>query len=129
LPDTARRVRDAVRRHRREAFVGVLVAGDDDLGACLVEVLPERAPTVVVAVQNTGAERRLVPDRRGALLRAGGKIRLEPLLLGRAGAPVHVVVERNHVPGPEVEAVVALRRVPRGGTEVAVIGRSARGRI
>src|SRR5205823_968879 len=82
-----------------------------------------------VAVENTGAERRLVPDRRGALLGAGGEVRLEPLLLGRPRARVHVVVDRDHVPGAEVVAVVSLRRVPRSGTEIVVVSRSARGGI
>src|SRR5205814_9741719 len=130
LPDPGRRVRDAVRRHRREAFVGVLVAVDDDLGACLIEVLPQGEPiSVTVAVENTGSERRLVPDRRGALLGAGGEVRLEPLLLGRPRARVHVVVDRDHVPDAEGVAVVSLRRVPRSGTEIVVVSRSARGGI
>src|SRR5207249_9415735 len=128
LPDPGRRVRHAVRRHRREPLVRVLVAVDDDLGACLIEVLPQGEPiSVTVAVENTGAERRLVPDRHGALLRARGEVRLEPLLLGRAGARVHVVVDRDHVPRPEVVAVVSLRRVTRSGTEIVVVSRSARG--
>src|SRR6266513_3108592 len=98
LPDPGRRVRDAVRRHRREPLVGVLVAVDDDLGTCLIEVLPQGEPiSVTVAVENTGAERRLVPDRGGALLRAGGEVCLETLLLDRPRARVHVVVDRDHV--------------------------------
>src|SRR5205823_12539317 len=51
----------------------------------------------------------------------------EPLLLRRPGAHVEVAVQRDDVPGAEVEAVIALARLARRRTEVAEIARSSGG--
>ena len=129
LPNAEHGVGRAGRRLRREAFVGVLVTVDDDIRAGLVQVGPDRVPGVVIPVQDPRAVLGLVPDRRGALRRARGEVGLEPLLLGRAGAGIDVVVDDDDVPGAEVEAVVALGRDPRGGAEIGVVRRGAGNRV
>src|SRR5205807_8008482 len=75
------------------------------------------------------AEARVVPVRQGTRLRRGGEVRSQPLLLRRAGAHVDGAVEHDHVPRPEVVAVIAFGGIARGRPEVAEVARGARGLI
>src|SRR5438132_9928599 len=109
---------------RREALVVVLVGGDDDLGAGLVEVVPERcgvAPTPL----DPGREHRIVPVREHALRGIRGQLGTQPGLLGRARTTTAdgraLGVERNDVPPADVETVVTHSETPGGGTKVSEV--------
>src|SRR4029077_5060669 len=80
LPDPGRRIRDAGRGLGREALVVVIVAGNRDLCAGGIEVLPQREREVVGAGP-TGAEPGVMPERDRARRAARREVRLEPLLL------------------------------------------------
>jgi len=82
----------------REALVAVVVPGDYDLGAGVVQCLPQRLSAEIAAVGHSRAEQRLVPHRERALRRVRGEIGAEPLLLGRPGGHRLVVVEHDDVP-------------------------------
>src|SRR2546428_1199513 len=71
----------------------------------------------------------MVPVRHGALRGVGGEIGPEPLLLGAARAHVDVAVERDHVPGPEIVAVVTLSGIARRRAEIAEVAGCARRQV
>src|SRR5439155_12125313 len=83
-----------------------------------------------------GAEARVVPERERALGGVGGQVAAEPVLLRRArvaAADLRAVrVDLDHVPGAEVEGVVALAAVARWSglladpVEVVEVARGAR---
>ena len=130
LPDPAIRIRDAGRRLRGESLVGVVVAGQDHIRVEVIERLVQRLHGRVIAVGGARAEARVVPHRHHAFRTACGKVGSEPLLLGGAGSArndraVEVRVQNDDVPGAQVVAVVALRRIARRGAEIGEV----RGRI
>ena len=88
-----------------------------------VQELPE--PVRVAGCAAPGTEERDVEERQGALIRMGGEIGREPLPLRAGGAAAAgrrtLGVERHQMPRPDVEAVVALRRIARLRTEVLVV--------
>src|SRR5436305_1033135 len=63
----------------------------------------------------------------GGACRGGREIALQPLQLRRRGADVDLRIERHHVPGAQVVAVVALPRRAGGAPEIAEIGGSSGG--
>src|SRR5919112_6129242 len=84
LPDAALGVCLTDRVLRGEAFVVVLVAGEDHLGPPFVEGLPQRLYVVGVAVFFPRAEARMVHvGQRAPLVFVGGEVRLEPAHLLR----------------------------------------------
>src|SRR2546430_4910501 len=79
------------------------------------------------AVRSARAEARQVEVCGGAACRGGREIALQPLQLRRRGADVDLRIERHHVPGAEVVAVVALPSRAGGVPEIAEIGGSPGG--
>src|SRR5688500_4835726 len=83
----------------------------------------------------------MVPDGRHAAGVALGEIRGQPLVLRRALARGHVAVQRHHVPGSELEAVVPepgrpgivaeVREIRRGTWRLVIVvaGRGTRARL
>ena len=63
------------------------------------------------------------------MLRMGGEVGPEPLLLGRAGTGRGDAVERHDVPRAEIVAVVALGRIARRGPEVGEVVPGGRARV
>ena len=125
LTDASDVVGRAVWCLRREALVVVGVPRQHDVGVRVVQRLPQRLEGGAGRVAPTRREPRLVPVGEGASGGMRGQVRPEPGLLGRARlAPAHgaaLGVQRDHVPGPGVERVVALRRVTRPGAEVGEV--------
>src|SRR5205814_10434184 len=99
-------VRRAVWPLRREPLVEMVVAHEYDVGAGVVERIPERAHVGERLV--TRAEQRVMPVGEGAIGRMRGEVGSEPLLL--RGARVAAAdrpagaVEHDDVPGAEVIA-------------------------
>ena len=118
-----------VGRLGREALVGVVVAAVDELGAVLVEQLPERGRLRERAVGGPGAPARVVPVGAHAASGVGGEVLLEPLVLLGAGAAaadqLAVAVQHHEVPAAEVVAVPALAALPGRGSEVGEVARGA----
>src|SRR5215475_10423259 len=81
--NSIRHVGLAVGSLRSEAFVIVIVAANDDVGAGVVERLPEWFERKVVAVFAAGAEERLVKIREFAGSRMRGEIGAKPFFLAR----------------------------------------------
>src|SRR5207247_2250777 len=106
-----------------EALVVVLVARDDDIGAGIVQRLPQRLGGRGAAVLAARAEARVVPVGKSAARRVPGEVGTEPLLLRRAGRRGDVAVEGDDVPRPDGVAVVPLPGVARERAEVRVIRR------
>ena len=125
LADAEGRVGGAAPVHRREALVVVPVAAEQDVGAAVVEVLPQ---LLHVRVVPGGRPARLVPDGDDVVRRRGGEVVLEPQILRRAGraasrqpvpgAGLALGVQHHHMPRvrarADVVAVVAERRSPAG---------------
>jgi hypothetical protein len=78
----------------------------------------------------TGTEQGVMEVGQGAGVRVGREIRHKPLLLRRTlSASSHlraVAVQRDDVPAALIVAVVALGRVPGGGTEIVEVAGSPR---
>jgi hypothetical protein len=83
LPDSVNRVGGAVGPLGREALVVVVVADEDQLGAVLVERLPERTDEEQVGLAGVIArrEQRVVPVRQRAGRFAPGELGAQPPLL------------------------------------------------
>src|SRR5690348_10986693 len=117
LPNAARRIEPTARVLRRESFVLMVVANEDELRVRVVEVLPKRRERAVIA-DATRAVTGVVPECQGATVRAGCQVVLEPDLLGRPGAAAAhfgaAGVQSDQMPRPEVERVVPLRRIAGG---------------
>src|SRR5215472_1465618 len=116
---------------RGEAFVVVVVAVEHDVGAGLIEVVPEVFHLGAVSVLVARAEQRYVPKRqratRGVLL----KILSQPLFLrGSLAAAANrrtLTVQGDDVPGSEIKAVITATRVARRLSKVSkVAGRTRR---
>src|SRR4051812_48145055 len=125
--------------HWGEAFVVVGVTVQDQVGARLSQDLPQWRDTWLLA--GVGASRGgvseartqgVVPHGRDAPARMGGQVSAQPSLLRRAGVAGHLVavgVQGDHVPAPDVEGVVALRRVAGSASEVAEVTRRGPRRV
>ena len=125
LADAARAVGISGGREWRETLVVVGVARDDDVGAGLVERLPERLHG---RLGLDGAEERVVEEREGAIGLCCCEVGAEPALLFRAGragdlAAARVRVQADHVPLAEVEAVVPLPGLAALRAEVREVAR------
>src|ERR1043166_1256712 len=77
--------------------------------------------------RRTRAEAREIEVGDDAAPRRRGEIALETRELRGRGADVDLRVERHHVPGAEVVAVVAFPRRPRIAPEITEVRRGARG--
>src|SRR3989304_863831 len=80
-------------------------------------------------MDEAGAVARVVPVGEDVAQLVGRQVSPQPRLLGGAGAAAAdlgaLAVEGDEVPGPQVEAVVALAGITGGGAEVAdVAGRA-----
>ena len=127
FPDPVGRVDSAARRLRREPLVVVIVPHHHHFRPGLVQCLPQRSRADRPTPAYPRGEERLVPDGERALLRAGGEIGAEPLLLVRTRGHRLVVVQRDDVPGAQIVAVVTGFLVSGGSPEVAeVTGRPGR---
>ena len=121
-----------------EPLVVVVVAGEHQVGAEVVERLPDRLHRRVAAVA-AGAEPGVVPVGQRAGSGIGREVGAEPQLLGRPGAAAAdgraVAVDRDQVPGADVEAVVPLGAIARrpalnaDAVEVVEVPPRARGLI
>ena len=115
----------AARGLEPEALVDVVVPVEDDVGAVVVERLPERPVGGVGAVGGTRAVQGVVPHRHRAVGVGGGQDAPQPLLLrGTGPAPADVGaagVEDDDVPGALAVVVVALGRIAGRGAEVRVV--------
>src|SRR6266849_1992033 len=83
LPNPSSRIGRARGRLRRKALIVVLVPGDHDLGAGVVQRLPQRLRRRQAAVLRSRAEPRMVPVGDGALLGAGREVLAQPRFLRR----------------------------------------------
>src|SRR5215212_1369490 len=132
LADAARRVPGPAPGLRRPALVVVVMAGEDELRACRIQRLPQRLHARVGAVV-AEAEVGVVPVGQRAGGGMGGEIVLEPGLLRRAHTTATglgaVGVEDHDVPGAQGVAVVALRGLPGGGSEIAKVAARATGEV
>ena len=133
LPDPARRDRARRWRLRREALVVVVVPDEDDVGAAVVQRLPEGAKASVGAVRRptrtAGGARRRACSRAGCAARSA---RSHCSCGDPSPQPTDVVavrVERDDVPGAEVEAVVALPGGAGRRAEVVEVARRVRGAV
>src|SRR5262245_54831161 len=107
------RIGRAARRLWGGSRVDVFVAVENDLGVVVVERLPQGLDVLrLAAVNRARIKERLVPIGQAALVGVGREIRSEPYLLGRAHRRRDLTIERDDVPVPEIEAVVALARGP-----------------
>src|SRR5206468_12975752 len=106
LADAARRVERAGGGLGREALVVVLVVRDDDIGAGIVQRLPQRLGGRGAAVLAARAEARVVPVGESAARRVPGEIDTEPLPCRGAGGAGVVPVGEVMWHGPEVVALV-----------------------
>src|SRR5581483_7069114 len=115
LADAPRGVGVAVRVLGGEPFVDVLVAGEDDLGAGVVERGPERRHVIRAAMLAARTEAGMMPVGERAAGWMGGQIGAEPTFLRRSRVAaadfVAVRIEGDDVPAAEVVTVVAGRRV------------------
>ncbi len=128
LADATRGIRRSVALLRRKPLVDVLVPRQHDLHAGGVQRIEERPHLPVAAVGRTRVERRIVPIRDRAQAAAGlREIRLQPEVLRRPGGDVDEAVERDEMPAPVVEAVVAAAIRARLRAEIAEVPFAARG--
>src|SRR5205823_1714907 len=127
LANARLRVRGAGRGLRSEAFVVVLVPVQYQLRVGVVQHLPRGLHRGRAAVGRARAEARSIEVGDNAAARRRGEVVLQPLELRRCGADIDLRVERHHVPGAEVVAVIALPRRPGRAAEVAEIGGSPGG--
>src|SRR5512143_2188449 len=127
LTDSSRRIGGPRWRLLGEALVVVVVSRDGDFGPIVVQRLPQGLRLAVAAVLRAAAEPRFVPIGQRALLGVGRQVGTQPRLLRRAGAHVHLAVQRNDVPVAQIVAVVAPSRRPRGVAEVGEVARGAGG--
>src|SRR5438132_784963 len=126
LSNSAGLVEGAAGGLRREPLVVVLVPREHDVRAGVVQRLPQRLRLRHAAVGAAGAEPWVVPVSEGTVLRMGGEIGPDPLLLGRAGTGRGDAVARHDMPGAEIVAVITLGRIARRGPEVGqVVGGGA----
>ena len=112
LSNTKQRIGRSIRILRREALVVVVVPVQHHISACRIEVSPQLLGRSVVSVLS-GAEAGLVPVRERAGIGMRGQVGKQPPFLRRARADGDLRVERDHVPGADVPAVVE-----RGGARV-----------
>ena len=117
------RIRDTARILRIEAFVNMVVAVENHVRVGRVELLPE--PVAVLRRSASRAEERDVPVGQDALVRVRREVGRQPQALRRswdAAADIAAIrVERDQVPGPDVEAVPALALCSGGGPEVVEV--------
>src|SRR5215218_5817807 len=116
---------------RREPLVDMVVAVQNHIRTHGVQVTPEDIVGAVAAVL-AAREPRVMPKRECASSRMRSKIGLQPLLLSRPGPTAShlraIRVQRDDVPGPDVEAVIALPTRAGGRPEVVEIpARATRG--
>src|SRR4051794_32956278 len=96
---------------RGEALVEVLVGGEDEVGPGARERVPDRGQRGRVLDDGAArGEARLVEEGHRAGLRMRGEVGLDPLLLRAADVAgareaVALAVDRQHVPGADVERV------------------------
>ena len=121
--DTGDRIGHTGRGLRPEALIVVIVAGEHELRAGVVQRLPQRLRRGVG--QGAGAEERVMHIGERATLRARGEIGAQPLFLRRARGLRDVAVEGDDVPVAQVVAVVALRGIARRRAEIAEVPRRA----
>src|SRR5205807_7340113 len=127
LPNARLRVRGAGRGLRSEAFVVVLVAVQYQLRVGVVQHLPRGLHGGRAAVGRARAEAREIEVGDDAASRCCGEVALQPRELRGRGTDIDLRIERHHVPGAEVVAVVALPCRPGGAAEIAEIGGSPGG--
>src|SRR3954464_14474603 len=90
LADPARPILVAIGVLWREPFVVVVVAVDDEVGARVVESLPEWLDRAIVAMES-GTEARVVPDRERASRGRSREVGRKPAPLWRVrAATVHI---------------------------------------
>src|SRR5581483_6853372 len=120
LTNAARRIGRPSGVLRREALVQVVVAGQHDVRAGLVERLPDRLHLSAIAVL-ARAEARMVPVGEGTGGGMGGEVIAQPALLRRARlTAAHlgaIAVDHDDVPRAESVAVVPFAGIA-GITEV-----------
>src|SRR5206468_7088739 len=126
LTDPPRGVRVPAGVLGSEALVIVLLTVEHDLRSRGIQIVPDRndATRAVPRRIIRREEQRVVEHRERTALAAGREVRLQPLLLHRAGPARHRggVVEHDDVPVvTQVEAVVPLRRIARRRPEVAEV--------
>ena len=128
LPHAERRVGRARRRLRREPLVKGVMGVHDDVHACGVQHVPQRARGGVGLV--LGIEQRVVPVGERALCGVGSQVALEPLHLrrrrGGRNQAVAATIQHDDVPGAERVAVVALLGISCGAAEIAEVSRGVR---
>ena len=105
LTDAADGIEPAVGVLRGEALVVVIVSGDHDIDAKLVERPPHLPHLALVAVE-AGAEEWLVEIRQFALGLIRGQLVAQPGHLRRTGVSANFAVQGEHAPGAEGVAVV-----------------------
>ena len=121
-------VGNAVRIHWCEALVIVVVPGEQDACSEVVESPKEREGFWPVSML-PGTEDRVMPIAKYAPRLCGGEIGPKPsFLLGSSGS-VDIAVQRDDVPGPEREAVIAPARLARAFAPVIVVRGSAFGLV
>src|SRR5207248_1271427 len=123
-----RRVGPAVGILRTEAFVVVIVGDQHDVGAAVVQGAPDPVGARVVAM-GARTEPWVMPEGEGTCGGVRGQIRSQPRGLGAVPRATTedlgaVRVQRDDVPGTDVEAVVPLVGTARGGPEVGVVAGS-----
>jgi hypothetical protein len=105
-----------------EALIVMPVTAQDDISPGCIKRYPEVAQVGVTAV---GTEQGLVMDGQDTRVRVRSQISLKPLSLGRIGLTAANLrtfrIEGNDMPGADVIAVIAFRRVARGGAKVIEI--------
>ena len=131
LLDPVLDVKNAVGSLRCEALVGVVVAADDELGARVVEDLPEGVHVEDRPMDVARAEEWCVEDDGRTACGVLGEILLEPVDLRRvrqaaADEEIALRVEGDDVPRAEVVAVIALRRIAGRAVPVAEVPGGAR---
>ncbi len=109
---------------RREPLVIVIVPVEHHVGAGRIQDIPERLDRQVRSM-GAGAISRMVPISEDIGLCVRSEVGPEPRHLGRAGAATAdrraVRIQDYDVPGADVVAVPALRRVPGARPEVPEI--------
>src|SRR5699024_7524787 len=118
LTDAVLHVLFACRVLGSEALIHVLVTVEHQLGAMLVQRIPDRPHPGRPAVSRSGAEAGMVEVRDRAGRIAGLKLLPQPDFLRRSGLHIDVAVQDDHLPRTEGIAVVALSRGPGGVAEV-----------
>src|SRR5436305_2919626 len=109
----------AVDVHRREALVMMIVTGERQRHPSLVKHAEQRRQPRRGAVK-AGAVDRVVEEGELAARRAAAQILGEPASLRRVLGACEIAVQRDEVPGTEIEAVIAGRRA-RAGTPPGVV--------